>query len=720
MPTRHDMQIRIKSISDDEGLKDFIEGLKRLGREVKSTGNKVQKETQQMQNSFKKFGNAIASIQNNLKGFAATFISAAAFGGIIDKLKEAINATVEFADQLDKLSLRLGISTQALAEYAYVADRQGVAFRRMTMAIQRMIRRIAEAAIGTGEAKEALRELGIDAVTLNLMKPSEQLLILADAFAKVKNDADKVRLAMKLFDSEGVAMLQVLRLGSKGIDGLRERARELGIVFDKDLVQEAVDVKDAFTDLKWVMKSIGKDLSESSLPLIKKLAVGLTELRRRGLFEFRNLGEAFFAFTKPMEYSLNKLITGYKNLNQEASLVVKPMPPSPEEVERAKLLAKRAELTKQLNEAQKELAELTKERASAEKRDLQELIRRNSELLSAVNMRIQTTRSALAESLRLEQRHAAKISDLSRELTKIRQTTEERIRAIRRRRMTEEELQADLEEELQRRLGQAWELLRRGQLEAAEEAARKAQEVAEAIKDEEQAVDGLRRAGAALEAIQKERLKTEEQALEAHKDRTADLKAQLEELTARQAAYNRKIEELNTKLQEISEKRAAPEIDADIKEAKKKINTIQEELARLDGKVVTAVVRVKREEMRHEGGLVGLFARGGRIPGFGGGDRIRALLEPGEFVIRKEAVRRYGAGLFELLNSLRLALPRIPAPAVPRHVPAFQAGGLVAGAPLLGRLELALPGGETAAVFAPAEEARKLERLFRRIQKTTL
>jgi len=105
-------------------------------------------------------------------------------------------------------------------------------------------------------------------------------------------------------------------------------------------------------------------------------------------------------------------------------------------------------------------------------------------------------------------------------------------------------------------------------------------------------------------------------------------------------------------------------------------------------------VRVKREEMRHEGGLVGLFARGGRIPGFGGGDRIRALLEPGEFVIRKEAVRRYGAGLFELLNSLRLALPRIPAPAVPRHVPAFQAGGLVAGAPLLGRLELALPGGE--------------------------
>jgi tape measure domain-containing protein len=54
------------------------------------------------------------------------------------------------------------------------------------------------------------------------------------------------------------------------------------------------------------------------------------------------------------------------------------------------------------------------------------------------------------------------------------------------------------------------------------------------------------------------------------------------------------------------------------------------------------------------GGQVSRFARGGKLPGYGGGDRVRALLEPGEFVVRKEAVARYGVGYLQALNSMRL------------------------------------------------------------------
>ena len=37
----------------------------------------------------------------------------------------------------------------------------------------------------------------------------------------------------------------------------------------------------------------------------------------------------------------------------------------------------------------------------------------------------------------------------------------------------------------------------------------------------------------------------------------------------------------------------------------------------------------------------GKFRTGGKIPGYGGGDRFKALLEPGEFVINKEAAARF-------------------------------------------------------------------------------
>ncbi len=66
------------------------------------------------------------------------------------------------------------------------------------------------------------------------------------------------------------------------------------------------------------------------------------------------------------------------------------------------------------------------------------------------------------------------------------------------------------------------------------------------------------------------------------------------------------------------------------------------------------------------GGLIKL-ANGGKLPGYGGGDRNLALLEDGEFVIRKEAVSMFGADLFEKLNSFKL--------------PKFATGGYVGNLP---------------------------------------
>ena len=70
----------------------------------------------------------------------------------------------------------------------------------------------------------------------------------------------------------------------------------------------------------------------------------------------------------------------------------------------------------------------------------------------------------------------------------------------------------------------------------------------------------------------------------------------------------------------------------------------------------STTITVQQVEKRALGGLIGAarLATGGKLAGFGGGDRIPALLEAGEYVIRKEAVARFGAGLFDRLNSLRL------------------------------------------------------------------
>jgi TP901 family phage tail tape measure protein len=59
------------------------------------------------------------------------------------------------------------------------------------------------------------------------------------------------------------------------------------------------------------------------------------------------------------------------------------------------------------------------------------------------------------------------------------------------------------------------------------------------------------------------------------------------------------------------------------------------------------------DEGKRWGGFVQrLMAAGGKLAGYGGGDKVNIKAEPGEYVVRKEAVRKYGGAIFESLNSM--------------------------------------------------------------------
>jgi hypothetical protein len=122
-----------------------------------------------------------------------------------------------------------------------------------------------------------------------------------------------------------------------------------------------------------------------------------------------------------------------------------------------------------------------------------------------------------------------------------------------------------------------------------------------------------------------------------------------------------------------------PRVTVDDSQALDALDRIRSEIESIPKEVTTRhVIEEVTLAAKRWGGRIEQFARGGWLSGWGGGDRIRALLEPGEFVIRKEAVRRYGAGLFDLLNRMRLDLPQILTaglPAVPQR--AYAGGGEV-------------------------------------------
>ena len=120
------------------------------------------------------------------------------------------------ADKIGKVSSKLGISTDALQKFRFGAEQSGIQVNTFDMAIQRMTRRVAEARNGTGEAKKALKEMGISQGFSGNAKTTEQIFLeVADVMKGMTNQSDKVRLSFKLFDSEGVALVNMMQQGRK-------------------------------------------------------------------------------------------------------------------------------------------------------------------------------------------------------------------------------------------------------------------------------------------------------------------------------------------------------------------------------------------------------------------------------------------------------------------------------------------------------------------------
>ena len=194
------------------------------------------------------FGSAtrgIKSVAGAVLSLKTAIVGAVGVGGIGLLVASSMRAT----DSLGKTARKIGATTRALAQMRYAADLTGVATATMDMALQRFTRRVAEAANGTGEAKDALRELNLNARKLVQLPLDQQMFQLADAFSEVETDADKVRLAMKLFDSEGVALVNTLGIGKQALMEMAAEADSLGVALSGDAVQGVENANDAFTRL---------------------------------------------------------------------------------------------------------------------------------------------------------------------------------------------------------------------------------------------------------------------------------------------------------------------------------------------------------------------------------------------------------------------------------------------------------------------------------------
>lgn len=242
-------------------IRGISKGLKKLGVVAKKMGNGLT--------------SAFGKVAKSLLSFKAGLIAVAGIAG----MGLMIKSSMQVIDKLGKVSSKLGVTSQELQRFRFAAKLAGVEETALDMGLQRFIRRVGEAAQGTGEAKDALKKMGIQLTDSNgSVKSATDLLgQVANALKDTKDPAERLRLAFKLFDSEGVAMVNMLKGGKAELNATMMEADKLGFVLSDKLVKAVSRANDAWFKMGKALTGVKDKMAGALAPALEKVATKWTE-----------------------------------------------------------------------------------------------------------------------------------------------------------------------------------------------------------------------------------------------------------------------------------------------------------------------------------------------------------------------------------------------------------------------------------------------------------
>ncbi|HCR85339.1 MAG TPA: hypothetical protein DIV86_01545 [Alphaproteobacteria bacterium] len=202
-----------------------------------------------------------------MKGIVAGFLGGAFIGNI-----------VKSADHIYDLSQRLNIGAGILSQYNHIADMTGTSIESFGKGFKTLAKNVADAADGTGKAKDSFKELGLDAAKLKELSIDEQFQLVAEAMKNVTNDTDRVRIATEIFGKAGMDLIPVLNEGAEGIIRLKNEANNLGVTMTDAQASGIASMKDSLDKLWGVIVGVGRSIIAHFAPAVEWAADFLSDI----------------------------------------------------------------------------------------------------------------------------------------------------------------------------------------------------------------------------------------------------------------------------------------------------------------------------------------------------------------------------------------------------------------------------------------------------------
>ena len=225
-----------------------------------------------------KFGSKFAAA---LKGSAVAIGAAmtAATGAAIATGKafiDAANDTAAYGDEVDKMSQKLGLSTDAYQSFDYVLKVAGTDMASMTTGMKTLTNKLDDAKNGGEDAQAMFAALGISMDELATMSREDLFKSTIEGFQSMEDSTERAALANDLFGKSGQNLAPLFNMTTEEMDELLEKTQEYGMVMSEEEVKNAAAYTDAMTTLKGTMTGLKNSLMSQFMPGLTQVIEGLS------------------------------------------------------------------------------------------------------------------------------------------------------------------------------------------------------------------------------------------------------------------------------------------------------------------------------------------------------------------------------------------------------------------------------------------------------------
>jgi len=251
MATQDELIVRIGA--DFEELK---KGLKKAGDETEKFGKETQKTSKVVDTSF-------ASVKAAALGVAGAIGAATIAIGAMSK------EVLENAKEQKLWAKRLAVSEFEFGKLVAVSRRFGAETDDVGDAMKDLNERIADAARGNKTYEEALNMVGLASKDLIKLPVEEQFIKVADAIGKMTNAGDQNFATAELMADAGFRLLEVFRLGEKGIRDMGVEVLKTNEAMTKFELAKIDEANKATKELELAFGAVKNTVTQEAIPAIK-------------------------------------------------------------------------------------------------------------------------------------------------------------------------------------------------------------------------------------------------------------------------------------------------------------------------------------------------------------------------------------------------------------------------------------------------------------------